>query len=615
MNTNRALFIRDKAILIADKDEPCLKQIGAFLQDDGFKNLLFARSGKELHEKLKPFQQKPQDIGLIIVSENLPDCRAHELCVSIGEGDHEIGVPFILLSEIAMQEGITKSVAQHENFIHRLAKPVIREELLPVVNCALLLKKERDLRCEHEVRLIGELAKRKVMESRLKHLVSHDELTGLANRRNLEQNLNLVIQRSKSFDNEGSLLYIDIDRFNIINDLEGYDAGDRLLVEVVDLIRGILKGDEYLARIGSDEFCVYLESNIRKDVLQVAERLRKCLEDHRFVAGAVCYRVSVSIGIAFFEAAAKISHPTQLIAQAHQACYVAKNNGRNMIWIYNHKDLALQKRQQDIHWVPLIREALAERKIFLVFQPVVRVSDGLITHYEALLRLNGKDNQVFLPGEFIPIAERTGMMQRLDLWVVENAIDFLASLPEHQAHIALTVNLSGMAFQDRALLPLIKQKLEMTWLDPARVTFEITETTVVENWQQAQEMIEKIRALGCHFSLDDFGSGFSSFHYIKNFPVDYLKIDGQFIRNMLDNETDRVLVKAMIEIGRKLGKRTIAEYVENPEVLKLLKEMGVDYVQGYLTGRPSADLSATNSVNIVELIENAKELTVESFYG
>lgn len=614
MTINRFL-LKEKAVLIADKDEACLKQIGAFLQNDGFKNLLFAHNGKDLHDRLKSFQKKPQEIGLIIVAENLPDCRVHELCASLGAGDHEIGVPFILLTEIASFDSIKPSVAQHENFIHRLTKPVIREELLPIVNCSLLLKKERDLRCEHEVRLISELAKRKVMESRLKHLISHDELTGLANRRSLEQNLNLVIQRSKSYDNDGSLLYLDIDRFNVINDLEGYDAGDRLLTEAVAMIRGILSSDVYLARIGSDEFCVYLESNVRQDVIGVAERMRKCFEEYRFIAGAACYRVSVSIGIAFFEAAAKISHPTELIAQAHQACYVAKNNGRNMIWIYNHKDLALQKRKQDIHWVPLIREALADRRVFLVFQPVVRVSDGVITHYEALLRINGKDKQVFLPGEFIPIAERSGLMPRLDLWVVENAIDFLAALPEHQSHIALTVNLSGMAFQDRALLPLIKQKLEMTWLDPARITFEITETAVVENWEQAQELIEKIRALGCYFVLDDFGAGFSSFNYIKNFPVDYLKIDGQFIRNMLTNETDRVLVKAMIDIGRKLGKRTIAEYVENPEVLKLLKEMGVDYVQGYLTGRPSSDLSASNSVNIHELIENGKELITESFYG
>lgn len=613
MSMYRSL-LKEKAVLIADTDESCLKQIGALLQEDGFKSLLFARNGKELHEKLKAFQNRPQDIGLIIVSETLPECRVHELCATLGAGDHEIGVPFILLAELSTPESIRSSVAQHENFVHRLMKPVIREELLPIVNCSLLLKKERDLRCEHEVRLISELAKRKVMESRLKHLVSHDELTGLANRRSLEQNLNLVIQRSKSFDNEGSLLYLDIDRFNIINDLEGYDAGDRLLVEVVTLMRSNLKGDEYLARIGSDEFCVYLENNIRQEVVLVAERLRKSLEEHRFVAGSACYRVSASIGIAFFEPAAKISHPTELIAQAHQACYVAKNHGRNMIWIYNHQDLALQKRQQDIHWVPLIREALAERKVFLVFQPVVRVSDGLITHYEALLRISGKDKQVFLPGEFIPIAERTGLMPRLDLWVVESAIDFLAALPEHQSHVALTVNLSGMAFQDRALLPLIKQKLEMTWLDPGRITFEITETAVVENWQQAQEMIEKIRALGCYFSLDDFGTGFSSFNYIKNFPVDYLKIDGQFIRNITDNETDRVLVKAMIEIAHKLGKRTIAEYVENPEVLKLLKEMGVDYVQGYLTGKPSEDLSASNSVNIFELIENGKEVKTESFY-
>jgi EAL domain-containing protein (putative c-di-GMP-specific phosphodiesterase class I) len=295
------------------------------------------------------------------------------------------------------------------------------------------------------------------------------------------------------------------------------------------------------------------------------------------------------------------SHPSVLIAEAHQACYAAKANGRNMVQLYNDKDTEACTRRSDILWVPLIREALMENRFFLVFQPVVRVKDGAITHYEVLIRMRGKRSDIFSPGEFIPVAERMGLIHHIDLWVVDKSIDFLASLPEHQSHVSLTINLSGVAFQDQSLLPLIKQKLEMTWISASRLAFEITETATVANYQQTREMIARIRALGCHFALDDFGAGFSSFDYIKKFPVDYLKIDGQFIKNLLHDETDQVLVKAMIDIARKLGKRTIAEFVENPKVLSLLKTLGIDYVQGYLIGKPEPHLLDKTTISINEI--------------
>ncbi|MCK4951465.1 MAG: EAL domain-containing protein, partial [Gammaproteobacteria bacterium] len=207
-----------------------------------------------------------------------------------------------------------------------------------------------------------------------------------------------------------------------------------------------------------------------------------------------------------------------------------------------------------------------------------------------LIRMQGEGGETYTPADFIPVAERMGLIQQIDLWVVEHALDFLAALPPEKADIIMSINLSGRAFQDRTLLPLIKQKLEMTWVSASRLTFEITETAAITNFSETRDMVARLRALGCRFALDDFGSGFCSFSYIKNYPVDILKIDGSFIVNMINDETDQLLVKSMIEVSHSLGKKVVAEYVENRQILEKLREFGVDYVQGYYIGMPDAEL-------------------------
>jgi EAL domain-containing protein (putative c-di-GMP-specific phosphodiesterase class I) len=249
--------------------------------------------------------------------------------------------------------------------------------------------------------------------------------------------------------------------------------------------------------------------------------------------------------------------------------------------------------------VPLIRTALLEKNFFLVFQPVVDLTSGAVTHYEALIRMRGSNNEVISPNEFIPVAERMGFIHGIDLWVVENAIDFLADIP---SNISLSINLSSVAFQDEALLPAIKEKLEITWVDAKRITFEITETAAVDNFEQTREMIARIRALGCKFALDDFGAGFCSFNYLKTFPVDYVKIDGQFIQNLVNDETDQVLVKSMAEIATRLGKKTIAEFVETAGTVRILKEIGVHMGQGYIFGRPQIELLSSNTISLAQLM-------------
>ncbi len=287
---------------------------------------------------------------------------------------------------------------------------------------------------------------------------------------------------------------------------------------------------------------------------------------------------------------------------------MAKENGRNLIKEYNENDSSVQQRHHDIYLVPLIRKALLEKRFFLEFQPVVDLYNGSISHYEALIRMRGDETDGLGPAEFIPVAERMGLIHSIDLWVVNEAIDFLAHLPADQADVSLAINLSSVAFKDDTLLPAIKEKLEINWIDAKRITFEITETAAVENFESTRQLILQIRALGCKFALDDFGAGFCSFNYLKTFPVDYVKIDGQFIRNLINDETDQVLVKSMVEIATKLGKKTIAEYVESVEIIDKLKEIGIDLGQGYVLGKPKPDLVESNKVFFDSLIAQTSTL-------
>jgi len=404
------------------------------------------------------------------------------------------------------------------------------------------------------------------------------------------------------------LLFIDIDRFSLINELEGFEVGDRFLVQVICLIRETLNSTGLLARIGSDEFCLYLENADMATALAWAEKIRSALDSFRFMMGKVAYSITVSIGISSLKSAKFILHPGELISQAHQACCMAKSNGRNMIWEYSSQDTVVKERHRDFFWVPIIRDALHDQHLFLVFQPIVNLMSGDVSHYEALLRLRTEEGTIITPTEFIPAAERMGLIHGIDLWVIEHAIDYLAALPDHLANISLTINLSSVAFQDKSLLPTIKQKLEMTWVSAERITFEITETAAVDNFQQTSLMINQIRALGCRFALDDFGSGFSSFNYLKKFPVDYVKIDGQFIQNLANDETDRVLVRSMHQIAKKMGKKTIAEFVECPKTIEILREIGINYGQGYIFGRPSEQLLAISSLPLTNLLPKQDKL-------
>ena len=582
---------KQDVIIIAETNESSVARITKELQNQGFYNFKFAVNGAEIYKTTREYYENPEAIGLIIISEDLPGCQIKELYQSFSHGEGGVFIPLIVLKkDLSPDYDDWKLDSQH--LVYHLKKDYGSVELQMAINFFICLKNEKYLRYKQQEILLTELSERKLVDAKLQYLVMHDELTGLLNRSSLEQHIQLTLNRnsSRNFSQDSALLFIDLDRFSLFNELEGFDVGDRLLTEVISLIRNAISNVGLFARIDSDKFGLYLENCTVLQAEIWSKKIKTSLDNFRFVIGTIAYNITASIGLSSLNSAKSLLHPRELISQAHQACCMAKTYGGNIVWKYDSEDTVVRERHRDIYWVPIIRDALINKRFFLVFQPVVNLINGDVSHYEVLIRLRGEDGVVTGPGEIIPAAERMGLIHGIDLWVVESTIDYLAALPVELSHISLAINLSSVAFQDLSLLPTIKQKLEMTRVRAERLTFEITETAAIDNFKQTRLMIHQIRALGCHFALDDFGAGFCSFNYLKKFPVDYVKIDGQFIQNLVNDETDQMLVRSMHQIVKKMGKKTIAEFVECPKTISLLREIGVNYGQGYIFGKPSEQL-------------------------
>jgi diguanylate cyclase (GGDEF)-like protein len=582
--------LRAMGILVAAAADDDATPVDVMLAKNGFSHVVTAASSDEVLQALRAsleFGAQPIDLLLLdVVAEQFD---GHELCRAIRRQPAWVDMPIILIRQrSAWQEDMLPgSFAAGATDI--LFRPVQRVELIPRVTSALLLKKERDIRRRHENELETELAERKVMEARLQYLVSHDDLTGLFNRRRFELALEDALAHARASGTTGALLYVDIDQFKVINDLEGHAVGDRLLMSIANILRKQLRTHDVLARISSDEYAVLIEDAGEAVALARAEALRTAIDEYRFRTEDRNYHVCASIGVTLLQPHEDIN-ASEALARSSQACFEAKTHGRNLVHLFNKDDVETNILRNAADWVPRIREALAHGRFCMFFQPVIELPGGRVVGYEALIRMRENDGAVITPDRFIPVAERMGLIHDIDLWVVQYAIDVLARLPREHAHLTLNVNLSIHAFQDPALLPLVRDKLARSGVAADRITFEITETAAVASYDQTRNMINQLRELGCRFALDDFGTGFSSFNYLKQFPVDYLKIDGSFIRNLLNDPVDQRLVRSMIEVGRTLGKVVVAEFVENAEILALLGEYGVNRAQGNFIGEPLPEI-------------------------
>lgn len=441
-----------------------------------------------------------------------------------------------------------------------------------------------------------DITEQRAFERKLAHQALHDSLTGLANRRQFQQELERVLARVARSGAMCSLFYIDLDQFKYINDTVGHAAGDRLLIEFSNRLKGFLREGDLLARFGGDEFTVLLYNVDTASALRVAENLRKRIEDYRFLEQGNVYNISCSIGIAMIDNTTVTVDES--MAHADLACHLAKTAGRNRVYMYKPEDQDRSEMQADMGWAARVKDVLERDQLQLVYQPIASVADGIVRDYEVLLRMLCDDGQVIMPGGFMPAAERFGLINQVDRWMVRHAIAELGRRQSEGEDMRFSVNLSARAFEDDSLLPLIRDLLTENQVQPQTLTFEITETAAIGNLAAAIEFITALKSLGCQFALDDFGSGFSSFTYLKHLPVDKIKIDGSFVQNMAQTPVDQAMVRSMNQVAHALGKTTIAEFVENEETLRMLRSIGVDFAQGYFIGKPRQTIPVSAAADV-----------------
>jgi diguanylate cyclase (GGDEF)-like protein/PAS domain S-box-containing protein len=436
-------------------------------------------------------------------------------------------------------------------------------------------------------------------ERQLAHQVSwqaaHDSLTGLINRREFESSITDALASARQDGHRHALLFMDLDRFKIVNDTCGHGAGDLLLQLLAKMLQTQLRESDILARLGGDELGVLLACCPLPQAIERANQIRCAIKDFRFVWDSHAFELGVSIGLVEIDENSKSM--TELLIAADQACYLAKEQGRNRVHIYRESDLMLARRHGEMLWVTRLNEAFALDRFRLFAQPIVGLHPGAADHQEVLVRIANGKSGLILPGAFIPAAERYGLMTALDRWVIEHVCRHMRAERKQGARIAAagqpapaspalySINLSGTSLNDDSMLEHITTQFAEHQIDPSHIGFEITETAIISNLPKAQLFMEKLRALGCRFALDDFGSGLSSFAYLRSLPVDYLKIDGVFIRDIVTNDINRAMVKAINEVGHVMGIQTVAEYVENEATLNMVRELGIDYAQGYAVGQ------------------------------
>jgi diguanylate cyclase (GGDEF)-like protein/PAS domain S-box-containing protein len=433
------------------------------------------------------------------------------------------------------------------------------------------------------------------LNRRLSYHASHDLLTGLVNRREFESRVERALKSAKARESSYALCYLDIDQFKIINDTCGHSAGDVLLGQVGALLKSKVRWRDTLARLGGDEFGILLEACSLDEALRTAEVLREAVRNFRFTWEDRVFRLGASVGVV--PIAADNEDVASIISAADSACAAAKEGGRNRVHSFAENDIELMRRRREMQWAARINAALEEGRFELYrmqIMPLQRAEPG--QHYELLLRMRDETGRMVSPDNFIAAAERYGLTPAIDRWVIENALRWLVSEADEREKLAMcSINLSGQSLGDDKFLPFVIEQFQKSGIDAAKICFEITETAAVASFSQANRFIQALKELGCRFALDDFGTGLSSFGYLKHFPVDFLKIDGSFVREILHDPIDREMVRSINEIGHLTGKKTIAEFAENAEIIQMLTSLGVDYAQGYGIAQPQRVLKAVNA--------------------
>jgi diguanylate cyclase (GGDEF)-like protein/PAS domain S-box-containing protein len=426
---------------------------------------------------------------------------------------------------------------------------------------------------------------RERIQSQLRHLADHDVLTGLLNRRRFEEELARQVAYQARYATGGAVLVLDLDDFKEVNDTLGHRAGDAVISSIATLLRGRLRESDVLARLGGDEFAILLPAANEQQARVTATSLLEAVREHLIVPAGQRVRVTTSIGAALLPDA--VQSAEELMVRADVAMYEAKESGRDRVCFYDGRLGRRARMQASLTWSERIRQALEENRFTLYMQPILELESGEVSQYELLLRMTGDGGELVPPRGFLPSAERCGMIHEIDTWVARRAIGLLAEHRSEGRELRLEVNISGRTIGDTRFLGAVAEEIRSAAIDPADLIFEVTETAAISNMQEARDFSSALRELGCRFALDDFGAGFGSFHYLKYLPLDYLKIDGDFIADLARNPTDQAVVRAIVDLSGRLGKQTIAEFVGDEDTLELLREYRVHYAQGYHVGRPA----------------------------
>ena len=553
-----------RVLLVEDSEDDAILLERELRRADYRPVILRVDNGPEMQAALRE-----QNWDVIVTDHNVPGFSSEEaIQVAV---DSKPDIPIIIVSGsigediavAAMKMGAHDHIMKDN--LKRLA-PAIEREL-----------REAEMRRSH-----------RVAEATIRHLAYHDQLTGLLNRNEFDRHLNNALDSAKREDLAHVLLYLDLDQFKVINDTCGHQAGDQLLSQLAMLLRGEIRGNDILARLGGDEFGLLLESCPLDKAKQIAEELRELISNFRFVWRDKSFSIGVSIGMAKITKDAQ--GPGEVMSAADIACYAAKDMGRDRVHVYMDDDSELLRRHSEMQWVSRIKLALEEGRFILHMQRMHSLSQitGHAQCAEFLLRMLDENDNIIFPGAFIPAAERYGLMLLLDRWVVQSSIEYLAKNMSHRemAGSVFFINLSGASLSDGDFFSYIQQQIAHHNLAPEILCFEITETAAISNLRDAVGFINEVRSIGCRFALDDFGSGLSSFSYLKTLPVDFLKIDGAFVRDLNEDPMNYAIVQAINEIGHVAGLHTIAEFVENEQTLEMLRDIGVDIAQGYCIDRP-----------------------------
>ena len=493
----------------------------------------------------------------------------------------ESQVKSVVLNECDVEDRQRLLAGRNENIV---AYPIIDDHGTAIGLLAVVARREKHTFSNGDRNLLEVMAKK---ASRIIH-THHDSLTGLMNRNGFESSLVASLATAQTSNLSHCLLHIDVDQLHVVNDLMGHQEGDSVIRRVAKTLRHMLRESDYVARLGGDEFGVLLSNCDIDQGHPVADKLRNAIRELTVVSANRQLDVSASIGIAV------INNETDgiagVMASAEIACKAAKEEGRDRIQVFQEDNTTLVRRSEEIEWIGRVQEALREDLFELHCQPVLPISKNVgAPHFEILLRMLGDDGEILAPALFMPAAERYQLMPLVDRWVIHNTMQALGKIwPSILATEAVfCVNLSGQSLTNTGFLAFIAEELDLSGVPPDKICFEITETAAISNIDEATLFMESLKSIGCRFALDDFGAGLSSFGYLKVLPVDYLKIDGSFVREVTTDEISRSMVNAMCQIGKTMGLQMIAEYVGDDETIYVLKRAGVDFVQGFHVGKPA----------------------------